>query len=141
MNLVFIYKTIKLENYISKTKTTRSNKHYFVSKNLIFYPIIGLLFGLPRTINRLKFFSDTYYLIILIQTFCDSVQGFVYVTLYLFSYKPYRRDIINFFKKKKNINNLSAVLIQTGENENSTSDLQNSNTTFVFVTEEHGSNL
>ena len=101
LNLIYCYRAIKLKDYILK-KGYSLNEFYYIIRleNMMIYPLIGILVGLPRTIIRLNFIYDSNYYLSLSQTFCDSLQGFFLAIACLLTFIPLKNDLKDLFIKQ-----------------------------------------
>lgn len=72
------------------------------SKNLISYPVIEIILMIPRTVNRiLEINNHKIFETIIIQTFFDSIQGFLFSAVCVMNNMAFRRDFYRWCHRKK----------------------------------------
>ena len=104
LNIFFIFKTYTYE------RNTRQNdeiKVIFIlyTKNLIYYPIIQIICGIPRSINRTLnwFYYGDFFYILMLQIIFDSSQGFLFSISCIINNVALRRDFIKCCQKRKKL--------------------------------------
>ncbi len=146
MTFNYVLKTKRILNTCIRGSKEYKNFYSIYSRYLWLYPIIGLLVGIPRTINRLFFMNSTSFPLYLVQTIVDSIQGLLFSFTSLITFYPYLKQMkrclfyLCIRGENDSLINESKFLIKPVESMNKNETLpsltEDSKNTFVLVKEE-----